>query len=394
MKIVIAPQAFKGSLHAADVAEAIARGIRQVFPDAQLVLVPIADGGEGTVQALVRSTGGTFQQSRVMGPLGEPVAARWGILGDKRTAVIEMAAASGLPLILREERNPLLTTTYGTGELVSQALNRGIGKLIMGIGGSATNDGGVGMAQALGVHFRDAEGRELPLGAAGLSRLAQIDLSGLDPRVRDIEVEVASDVNNPLCGPNGAASVYGPQKGATPEMVRELDDALAHYADILKRDLGIDIKDMPGAGAAGGLGAGLVAFLHATLHPGVDIVFQALGIDRVLAGADLVITGEGRMDSQDIYGKAPIALAQLAKRRGIPTIAIVGSTGRDYRVVYGHGIDAVIGTVNRPMALDRALAESSRLVTEAAMRAGRMVRVGMKIGRKERRDGGWRGRRG
>lgn len=394
MKIVIAPQAFKGSLHAADVAEAIARGIRQVFPDAQLVLVPIADGGEGTVQALVRSTGGTFQQSRVMGPLGEPVAARWGILGDKRTAVIEMAAASGLPLILREERNPLLTTTYGTGELVSQALNRGIGKLIMGIGGSATNDGGVGMAQALGVRFLDAEGRELPLGAAGLSRLAQIDLSGLDPRVRDIEVEVASDVNNPLCGPNGAASVYGPQKGATPEMVRELDDALAHYADILKRDLGIDIKDMPGAGAAGGLGAGLVAFLHATLHPGVDIVFQALGIDRVLAGADLVITGEGRMDSQDIYGKAPIALAQLAKRRGIPTIAIVGSTGRDYRVVYGHGIDAVIGTVNRPMALDRALAESSRLVTEAAMRAGRMVRVGMKIGRKERRDGGWRGRRG
>lgn len=394
MKIVIAPQAFKGSLHAADVAEAIARGIRQVFPDAQLVLVPIADGGEGTVEALVRSTGGSFQQSRVMGPLGEMVNARWGMLGDGRTAVIEMAAASGLPLIPREERNPLLTTTYGTGELVARALDRGVTKLIIGIGGSATNDGGVGMAQALGVHFLDGAGRELPLGAAGLSRLAKVDISGLDPRLREIDVEVASDVNNPLCGPNGAAAVYGPQKGATPDMVRELDAALGHYADILHRDLGIDIKDMPGAGAAGGLGAGLVSFLHATLNPGVEIVFRALGMGKVVAGADLVITGEGRMDSQDIYGKAPIALAQRAKRLGIPTIAIVGSTGRDYRVVYGHGIDAVIGTVNRPMALDRALSESSRLVTEAAMRAGRMVRVGMKIGRKESRDSGQRGRRG
>lgn len=394
MKIVIAPQAFKGSLHAADVAEAIARGIRQVFPEAQLVLTPIADGGEGTVQALVRATGGIFQQSRVMGPLREPVVARWGMLGDKRTAVIEMAAASGLPLIPREERNPLRTTTYGTGELVTQALDRGVTKLIIGIGGSATNDGGVGMAQALGVRFLDAEGRELPLGAAGLSRLARIDISGLDRRVSELEVDVATDVNNPLCGPNGAAAVYGPQKGATPEMVRELDAALSHYADILRRDLGVDIKDMPGAGAAGGLGAGLVAFLHATLQPGVEIVFRALEIDKVLAGADLVITGEGRMDSQDIYGKAPISLAQRARRFGIPTIAIVGSTGRDYRIVYGHGIDAVIGTVNRPMALDRALSESSRLVTEAAMRAGRMVRVGMKIGRRERRDSGRRGRRG
>ncbi len=394
MKIVIAPQAFKGSLHAADVAEAIARGIRQVFPEAQLVLMPIADGGEGTVQALVRATGGIFQQNQVMGPLGEPVVARWGMLGDKRTAVIEMAAASGLPLIPREERNPLRTTTYGTGELVTQALDRGVTKLIIGIGGSATNDGGVGMAQALGVRFLDAEGRELPLGAAGLSRLARIDISGLDRRVSELEVEVASDVNNPLCGPNGAAAVYGPQKGATPEMVRELDAALSHYADILRRDLGVDIKDMPGAGAAGGLGAGLVAFLHATLQPGVEIVFRALQVEKVLAGADLVITGEGRMDSQDIYGKAPISLAQRAKRFGIPTIAIVGSTGRDYRIVYGHGIDAVIGTVNRPMALDRALSESSRLVTEAAMRAGRMVRVGMKIGRRERRDGGRRGQRG
>lgn len=394
MKIVIAPQAFKGSLHATDVAVAIARGIRQVFPAAQLVLTPIADGGEGTVDALVRSTGGVFHEDRVMGPLGQPVNARWGVLGNGRSAVIEMAAASGLPLIPRDERNPLLTTTYGTGELVKCALDHGVTDMVIGIGGSATNDGGVGMAQALGVHFLDGEGRELPRGGASLAKLARIDMSGLDPRLRDVAVEVASDVNNPLCGPNGAASVYGPQKGATPEMVTELDAALARYAEVLRRDLGIDIKDMPGAGAAGGLGAGLVAFLHAALRPGVEIVFRALGIEQLLDGADLVITGEGRMDGQDIFGKAPVALAQRARRLGIPTIAIVGSTGRDYRVVYNHGIDAVIGTVNRPMAFDRALAESSRLVTEAAMRAGRMMRVGMKVGRRERRDGERRGRRG
>lgn len=393
MKIVVAPQAFKGSLHAADVAEAIARGVRQVFPDAELVLLPIADGGEGTVEAMVRSSGGQFRENRVTGPLGGLVDARWGILGDGQTAVIEMAAASGLPLIGREQRNPMVTTTYGTGQLIAQALDEGVAKIIIGIGGSATNDGGAGMAQALGVRFLDRQGKELPPGGAALVHLDRVDISGLDPRLRDVDVQVASDVNNPLCGPNGAAAVYGPQKGATPGMVRELDAALAHYAGVLRHDLGVEIKDMPGAGAAGGLGGGLVAFLHASLSPGVEIVFRALDIDRVLAGADLVITGEGRMDSQDIYGKAPIAIAKRAKRFGIPTIAIVGSTGRDYRVVFAHGIDAVIGTVNRPMALERALAESSRLVTEATMRACRMVRVGIKLGRRERRDAG-RGRRG
>jgi glycerate 2-kinase len=383
VKIVIAPQAFKGSLHAGEVAEAIARGVRQVFPQAVLAVLPIADGGEGTVEALVRSTNGEFIQDVVTGPLGQKVTATWGITGGGDTAVIEMAAASGLPLIRREERNPALTTSYGTGELIRHALDRDVRRLIIGIGGSATNDGGAGMAEALGVRFLDSRGIPLARGGLALKGLDRIDASGLDPRVRGVEVVVASDVNNPLCGPNGASAVYGPQKGASPEMVGILDRALHDYASILRRDLGVDVRDVPGAGAAGGMGAGLLAFLHARLCPGVEIVFDAIRIDEALADADFVITGEGRMDSQDIYGKAPVAVAQRARRRGIPTVAIVGSTGRDYRIVFNYGIDAVIGTVNRPMALDRAINEGTRLITEAAMRACRLVRVGMKVQRRQ-----------
>lgn len=383
LKIVIAPQSFKGSLDAPDVADAIAKGVRQVFPNAQLVLLPVADGGEGTVQALVQSSGGHTVTSRVLGPLGQPVEATWGILGSDHVGIIEMAAASGLPLLKREERNALRATTYGTGELIRQALEQGVRKLIVGIGGSATNDGGAGMAEALGARFLDENGEELPRGGEALSRLERIDISGLDPRLKELEVEVACDVTNPLCGPTGASHVYGPQKGATPQHVRQLDQALERYAEVVKRDLGKDVQDVAGAGAAGGLGAGLMAFLDAKLSPGVDIVFRAIELDHHLEGADLVFTGEGRMDSQDIYGKAPMKVAEHAQAMGIPSIAIVGSTGRDYRVVFDHGLDAVIGTVNRPMQLDRAIAESARLITEAAMRACRMVRVGMKVERRQ-----------
>lgn len=379
MKVVIAPQAFKGSLDAPHVARAIARGVRQIFPDAELAILPVADGGEGTVRALVQASGGRTITTRVMGPLERPVNATWGLLGDERTGVIEMAAASGLPLIRREERNPLRTTTYGTGELIRHALDYGIDRLIIGIGGSATNDGGAGMAQALGARFLDAGGRDIKLGGGGLRSLDRIDTAGLDPRLRDVELDVACDVNNPLVGPSGATHVYGPQKGADAGMIAELDAALDRYAEIVRRDVGADVREVPGAGAAGGLGAGLLAFTRARLQPGVEIVFRAMDLEGKLHDADLVITGEGRMDRQDLYGKAPIAVANHARQYGVPCIAVVGSTGRDYHAVYDHGIDAVIGTVNRPMPLDRAVAESSRLITEAAMRACRLLRVGRRM---------------
>lgn len=379
MKIVIAPQAFKGSLEAPDVAHAIARGVRQVFPSAQLELLPIADGGEGTVRALVQAGGGRMMTARVLGPLEQPVDARWGLLDAERTGVIEMAAASGLSLIPRDRRDPLRTTTYGTGQLIGSALDHGVRRIIVGIGGSATNDGGAGMAQALGARFVDSQGRELPRGGGSLRHLAHIDVSGLDSRIGNLEVDVACDVNNPLYGPKGATAVYGPQKGANPHMVRQLDDALRQYARILERDLGVDVHDVPGAGAAGGLGAGLIAFLKARLCTGVSIVFEAIDLDSKLKGAQLVITGEGRMDEQDLYGKAPLAVAQRAALQGIPSVAIVGSTGREYHILYNHGLDAVIGIVNRPMPLERAIRETARLISEAALRACRLVRVGMTL---------------
>lgn len=388
VRIVVAPQGFKGSLDATDVARAIARGLRRVFPDADLDLIPVADGGEGTVRALVNASGGRTVTTRVMGPLQRPVTATWGLLGGDRIAVIEMAAASGLPLIGRQERNPAVTTSYGTGQLIGEALDHGVDRIIVGLGGSATNDGGAGMAQALGVRFLDAAGRELPLGGAALLHLAHIDVAGLDPRLSGVRVEAASDVANPLVGPEGASYIYGPQKGADPEMVRLLDAALTRYAEVVALDLGKDVAWIAGSGAAGGLGAALIAFLNATLESGVDLVFRALHLPERLRGASLVFTGEGRMDHQDLYGKAPLAVAQLADRLGVPSVAIVGSTGRDYQVVFQHGLDAVIGTVNRPMTLDRAVAEGPKLIAEAAMRAARLIKVGMEIHRDGPHGGG------
>jgi glycerate kinase len=381
--ILLAPQALKGSLTAAETAQALAQGVRAAAPDVQVIELPIADGGEGTVEAMVAATGGTIIPVTVTGPLGEPVAAFFGILGEagsaQRTAVIEMAAASGLPLVPPQRRDPRITTTWGTGELLRHALDRGCRRLLIGIGGSATNDGGAGLAQALGAHLLDEQGQELPLGGAALARLARIVGETLDPRLRDTVVQVACDVDNPLCGPNGAAAIYGPQKGATPEMVRELDDALRHYAQIIKRDLGVDVLDLPGAGAAGGLGAGLVAFLKAELLPGSRMVLDALHFDTHLAAADLVMTAEGHLDTQTLRGKSVGAVAAAAKARGIPVIVVAGGVSSEEHALYQMGIAAIVPLPTHPMTLAEAMTQASPLVSRAAERALRLVRIGSQL---------------
>ena len=376
MRIVIAPQSLKGSLTAAEAGRAIAEGVRAVYPEAEYSIVPVADGGEGTVQALVDATGGEIVYQIVTGPLGEPVEAFFGLLGNGGTAAIEMAACAGLPLVPPDRRDPRITTTYGVGELILAALERGCRHFIIGIGGSATNDGGAGMAQALGASLQTDEGTEIAWGGAALATLARISTSSLDARLSDCLFEVACDVNNPLCGPMGASAVYGPQKGATPEMVVQLDAALAHYAEIIERDLGLSVKDIAGAGAAGGLGAGLIAFLHATLRPGAQIVLEAVHLEEQLRGADLVITAEGQLDAQTAYGKSVGAVAELAKRYQLPVLALAGSLGDHYRTVYSLGVDAVAVLPSGPMALDHAMAHAADLTSDTTERALRMIGLG------------------
>jgi glycerate kinase len=324
--VIVAPQSFKGSADAVAIAAAIARGVRRVWPDARVEEMPLADGGEGTVRALVRATKGETRTARVHDPLGREIDAEWGVLGDGITAVVEMAAASGLPLLEPDERDARLTSTRGTGELILAAATSGAHRIVIGIGGSATNDGGAGMARAFGYRFLDRDGRELPEGGAALARLARID-GQTDPRLIRPAIEVACDVTNPLLGPEGASAVYGPQKGATPQIVRELDAALARYADVVEAFIGRRIRDVPGAGAAGGLGAGLLAFLDARLVSGADLVLRAVAFAERLAGADLVITGEGRIDRQSGYGKLTGAVTAAARLAGIPVAAVAGSVG-------------------------------------------------------------------
>ncbi len=375
-KIVIAPQEFKGSLTAIEIASAIQVGVSRAMPDAQTVLAPVADGGDGTLQSLVDSSGGRIESTTVTGPLGEEIVAEWGALGDGKTAVIEMARSSGLALVDLDARDPRTATTRGVGELIAAALNAGQTSFIIGIGGSATNDGGAGMMQALGASLLDSRGRELGPGGAALAGLDRIDVSDLDPRVRTAGVVVACDVNNPLCGPTGASAVFGPQKGATPDIVAELDAALSHFADIIERDLGADVRDRAGAGAAGGLGAGLMALLDAELRAGVDIVLDAVKLDDQLEGADLVITGEGQIDASTVFNKAPVGVARLASKRGIPVIALSGSLGEGYEGVHELGIDAVFTLVDRPMTLDEALEDTERLVSALAEEATRAFAAG------------------
>ncbi len=376
MRIIIAPQSLKGSLTADEAGHAIAHGVQAVYPDAEIAIVPIADGGEGTVQALVDATGGTLIQRTVTGPLGEPVVAFFGILGDSHTAAIEMAASSGLPLVPPERRNPRITTTYGVGELIHAALEYGCRHFIIGIGGSATNDGGAGMAQALGAKLTTDAGNEIERGGSALSTLAHITTDSMDARLHECTFAVACDVTNPLCGPEGASAVYGPQKGATPEMVAELDAALAHYAQIIEQDLHISVKDLPGAGAAGGLGAGLIAFLHAELRPGAQIVLEAVHLDEQLRTADLVITAEGQLDEQTAYGKSVGAVASMAKRYALPVLALAGSLGKHYRAVYDLGVDAVVALPPGPLTLEYAMEHAAELTSDATERALRLFKTG------------------
>lgn len=379
MRIVIAPDSFKGSASALAAANAMALGALAVFPRAEVTRVPIADGGEGTVEALVTASHGRLEHRTVRGPLGEPVRAHWGVLGDGRTAVVEMAAASGLTLVPRERRDPRITTTHGTGELIRAALNEGYSRIVVGIGGSATNDGGTGMARALGIRFLDSEGADLAEGGAALARLSRIDLSGADPRLASAEILVACDVDNPLTGPRGASAVYGPQKGATPEMVAQLDAVLDRFARIATAATGRDVAGVPGAGAAGGLGAGLLFFTPARLRPGVSIVLESVGFDALVRGADLVITGEGRTDFQTAMGKAPIGVAAAAKAHGVPVVCIAGGLGDGADEVLRHGIDALASVVPGPMTLDECMARAAELLEAGTARACRLVRVGMTL---------------
>ena len=326
MKVVVAPDSFKGSLAAPDVAQALADGLRKVWPDADVELLPLSDGGEGWVDSLVRAASGKFETARVKGPLGDPVDARFGLIETDAgvTGVIEMAAASGLALLGRDERDPRRTTTYGTGELMLRALEHGAGRLLIGVGGSATNDGGAGMAAALGARLLDDGGEELEPGGGALARLARVDLHGLDGRVGEAEILVGVDVDNPLTGDEGASAVYGPQKGASADMVEELDSALTRLADVVEKELGRPLRSVPGAGAAGGLGFGLMAFCEARLQPGIDLALEAVGADAVVEGAALVITAEGSLDAQTLSGKVPVGVARLAKRHGVGTVAVGG----------------------------------------------------------------------
>ncbi len=355
-RVVIAPQSFKGSLDAVAVASAIARGVRRIWPRAECVELPLADGGEGTALALVRATGGEMRSARVHDPLGRDIDAQWGVLGDRVTAILEMAAASGLPLLGDDERDPRITSTRGTGELIVAAAASGAQRIVIGIGGSATNDGGAGMARAFGYRFFDANGGELLEGGGALVRLARIE-GQTDPRLIRPAIDVACDVRNPLLGPEGATAVYGPQKGATPEIQRELEAALTRYADVVEAFVGRDVRSVPGAGAAGGLGAGLIAFLDARLVSGSALVLDAVGFDKRLVGADLVITGEGRIDGQSIYGKLTHAVTLAAKRRGIPVVAVAGMSGPGHEAMRSAGIEAI-----------ETLADASDADREAAMR--------------------------
>ncbi|WP_175637873.1 glycerate kinase [Metabacillus schmidteae] len=345
MKIVIAPDSFKESLSAMEVSKAIERGFQTVFPNADYYKIPMAYGGEGTVRSLVDATNGTIEERIVTGPLGNPVKAFFGVMGDGKTAVIEMAAASGLHLVPIEQRNPLVTTTRGTGELILTALDLGIEHIIIGIGGSATNDGGAGMVQVLGGRLLDGNGDDIEAGGGALSKIVSIDLTGLDQRLKKVRIEVACDVDNPLTGPRGASAIFGPQKGATPEMVQLLDQNLTHFADVVEASTGKSFRTIEGAGAAGGLGASLAAFLNAELKRGIQIVLDAVNFADVVKDADLVITGEGKIDHQTIYGKTPIGVAKAAKKYGVPVIGIAGSLSQGCDVVYEHGIDSLFSIV-------------------------------------------------
>jgi len=375
MKVVLAPNALKESLSAAQAAAAMAEGVRRVLPDAETVALPIADGGDGLVEVAREAMGGRLESVTVPGPLGEPVQANFCLVSDRRLAVVEMAVASGLALVPPDQRNPLNTSTRGTGALIAAALDHGIEHLVVGIGGSATNEGGIGMACALGAQFLNAAGTPVEPIGANLTEIRTVDISNLDPRIRDLRIEVVCDVDNPLLGPKGASAVYGPQKGADAAMIETLDAGLANLADVVARDLGIDVRDEPGTGAAGGLGMGLRAFLGATLKPGAELVLDLVHFDAALEGAALVLTAEGRVDASTAHAKAPAAAARRAQTRGIPCLCLAGSRAEDLSAVHAAGIDAVFPLVRGPMTLEAAMAEAGPLMADAVEQIMRVVMV-------------------
>ena len=372
MKIVIAPDSFKESLSAAAVASALARGLRQALPTAEILECPLGDGGEGTLDAVLAATGGEVREVRVTGPLGEPVTARWGWLAEQRTAFVEMASASGLELVPKARRDVRVATSHGTGELLRAALDAGAERLVLAIGGSATNDGGAGVLQALGVRLLDGQGQALAPGGAALASLASLNLTDLHPRLAAVEVVIAADVDNPLCGPQGASQIFGPQKGASPEQVRELDAALAHFATVTAATLGRDVSEQPGAGAAGGVGFAALAFLQATFRPGIEVVAELVGLEEALQGADLAVTGEGRLDGQTLRGKTPAGVLRLAQRHGVPVVAVAGSLGEGYDALYQQGLAAAFSLVPGPLSLEEALAQAEGLLERTARDIGRL----------------------
>lgn len=374
---VLAPDSFKGSLTAKEVCLAMESGIKKALPSAECISVPMADGGEGTVQSLVDATGGRIYELEVIGPLGDPVKSFYGIMGDEKTAVIEMASASGLHFVDEVTKNPLITTTYGTGQLVKACLDKGVEKIILGIGGSATNDGGAGFAQALGVSLKDKKGHELSFGGAALSQLHTIDVSGLDARLKDVRIEIASDVSNPLCGEKGASYVFGPQKGATPEIVRILDDALRHYSAIIKEQLGKDVAQTPGAGAAGGLGAGLLVFTNAQMRRGVDIIIEYTNLHEIIKKADYVFTGEGGIDFQTEFGKTPYGVAQVAKSENKKIIAIAGYLGKDIETLYDM-FDAIFGIMPGVMTMPEAIKTATKNIERTTENIIRLLLINTK----------------
>jgi glycerate 2-kinase len=369
MNILIAVDSFKNCLSSPEAGDAIRKGILQELTDSEIRVIPVADGGEGTAEALMQSKGGKIIELMVHNPLMEEILATYVILGDNKTAVIELAKASGIELIPESERNPWVTTTFGTGQLISDALKKGCTKLLIAIGGSATNDAGIGMAQALGVKFFDENNKTIGLGGGALSHIQQIDSTNIEKRLLETEIIVACDVSNPLTGPQGASVVFGPQKGGDPNMVSKLDQNLKHFAEVVQHQMGKDIESIPGAGAAGGLGAGLLAFTNAVLKPGFEIVRSETNLDKQIKWADLIITGEGKMDSQTCFGKTPVGVARISKQFGKTVVAITGTLGEGYQELYSYGFDAIFSILDKPMTLNEALITAPQLLE----RCGRSV---------------------
>lgn len=380
MRFLFASDSFKGTLSSEKIIELLTASADNIFPGCETVGVPIADGGEGTVDAVITVTKGEKRRLTVHGPLMEEAQSSYGVFhGD--SAIIEMAAASGLPMVPDDKKNPLNTTTYGTGELIRDALKQGYRKISIAIGGSATNDGGMGAMRALGVRFLDREGKELEGRGSDLEKVADIDIGGLDPAVAEAEFTVMCDVNNPLTGPDGAAYTFGKQKGGTPEILDELEAGMKNYAAVIQEKLGMDVDKIPGAGAAGGLGAALCVFLHANLKSGIETVLDLIDFDGLLEGTDLVVTGEGRIDWQSAFGKVPSGIGQRCRGKGVPAVAVVGGMGTGAEKIYEFGVESILPTINGAMEIGEALERAEELYSGAAERLFRMLRAGMSLGR-------------